>query len=135
MITFTVPGVPVGKGRARFVRATGRAYTPAKTVSYEGQIAQYAAIAMVGREPLLGPVRLFIEATFPKPASWSKKRAAETLWHTGKPDFDNLAKNVGDGLNGIAWRDDAQVCSAQVIKRYSNDGSAWLRVVIEPMGE
>ncbi len=133
MLDFTVPGIPVGKGRARFVRATGRAYTPAKTVSYEGQVAQYAQIAMAGRAPLLGPVRLCIEAVFPKPVSWSKKRAAATLWHTSKPDGDNLAKATSDAMNGIVYRDDAQIARTEVTKIYSTDGSARLRVTIEPL--
>lgn len=134
MLEFVVPGIPTGKGRARFVRATGRAYTPAKTVSYEAQLKHFAHEAMKGGEPMQGPLRVFVEAVFPKASSWSKKKAAATLWHTSKPDADNLIKCL-DGLNGVVWGDDAQVCSAQVIKRYSNDGSAWLRVVIEPMGE
>lgn len=36
-IRFSVPGKPLGKGRPRFSRASGRAFTPAKTVSYEGK--------------------------------------------------------------------------------------------------
>jgi ParB-like chromosome segregation protein Spo0J len=36
VIAFHVPGEPVAKGRPRFVRATGRTFTPAKTASYEG---------------------------------------------------------------------------------------------------
>jgi Holliday junction resolvase RusA-like endonuclease len=134
MITFTVPGIPSGKGRARFVRATGRAYTPAKTVSYEGQLKHFAQQAMNGREPLQGPLSVSVEAIFPKPVSWSKKRAAATLWHTSKPDSDNLLKCL-DGLNGVVWRDDAQIARAEITKIYSTDGSAWLRVIIEPLGE
>ena len=38
VVTFTVPGPPVGKGRPRFVRSTGRAYTDSQTVSAEQRI-------------------------------------------------------------------------------------------------
>ena len=136
MISFTVPGLPTGKGRARISTRGGqvRAFTPAKTVSYEAQLKDFALKAMDGKSPLLGPLEVCVEAVFPKAASWSKKKTAETIWHTSKPDADNLLKCL-DGLNGVVWRDDAQVASAQIIKRYSDNGSAYLRVTIEPMGE
>ena len=35
---------------------------------------------------------------------------------TYTPDWDNIAK-LCDGLNGVAWHDDAQVTTACVIKR------------------
>jgi Holliday junction resolvase RusA-like endonuclease len=38
-----------------------------------------------------------------------------------KPDGDNLAKAALDGLKGIAWADDSQVCRLLVEKRYSMD--------------
>ena len=36
-IKFTVPGVPVGKGRPRFTRG-GHAYTPEKTAAFEEKV-------------------------------------------------------------------------------------------------
>ena len=77
---------------------------------------------MQGQEPFAGPLRLEIIATFPMPASWSKKRRAQgaegTLWHTSRPDGDNILKAVGDGLNGVVWRDDACLASCEIGKRY-----------------
>jgi Holliday junction resolvase RusA-like endonuclease len=136
MLEFVVPGLPQGKGRARASVIAGRArlYTPAKTRSFEALLREYAYGAMNGAEPMQGPLRVTVEAVFPKAASWSKKRAAAAIWHTSKPDADNLVKCL-DGLNGVVWRDDAQIADARITKTYSNDGSAWLRVVIEPMGE
>jgi Holliday junction resolvase RusA-like endonuclease len=134
MITFTVPGIPVGKGRARFVRATGRAYTPAKTVSYEAELKFFAMQAMGNRPLFEGPLSVAVFATFPKPASWSKKKAAATRNHTSKPDLDNLFKCL-DALNGVVWHDDAQVCRAYITKVYSDDGTAGLTVTVVTMGE
>ncbi len=133
-IQFTVYGVPVGKARARFVRATGRTYTPTKTRSFEALLREYAHGAMNSAEPMQGPLRVTVEAVFPKAPSWSRKKADAAIWHTSKPDADNLVKCL-DGLNGVVWRDDAQIADARVTKKYSTDGSAWLRVVIEQMGE
>lgn len=43
-------------------------------------------------------------------------------------DVDNLAKQVLDGLNGVAWDDDSQVCDLHVTRRYDR---ARPRVVVE----
>jgi len=119
-IRFTVPGQPQGKGRARF--GNGRTYTPAKTVAYEGLIALAAQQAMEGRELIASPVYLHVTAIFPIPKSWAKKRQAQARsglsWHTSKPDGDNVLKAVGDGLNGVVWKDDSQVAFSKVMKIY-----------------
>jgi len=122
MLAFTVPGTPIAKGRPRAGTVAGRVrlFTPAKTVAYEGLIALAAEKAMDGAAPYLGPVSLTVTATFAIPASWSKKKQAAALWHTGRPDGDNLLKAVGDGLNGVVWKDDSQVASARIIKCYGD---------------
>lgn len=125
MLTFTIPGAPQGKGRAKIVKIGGfsRMATPSKTVAYEGLIAHAAQQALAGRPLLDGPAacNVFIDA--PVPASWSAKKqrralAGEVL-PTTKPDADNVVKAVFDGLNGVVWRDDVQVVDLRVRKRYS----------------
>ena len=116
MIWFHVPGLPQGKGRARF--GAGRAYTPAKTVAYEGLIGFYAGEAMAGQVLMEGPLDLRIIARFPIPASWSKKRKDEARYHIAKPDADNILKAVGDGCNSIVWRDDSHIAIAAISKVY-----------------
>lgn len=120
MIRFVVPGIPAGKGRPRISTRGGfaRAFTPAKTVAYEGLIALAAADAMAGAAPITGPVSIEARAVFPIPSSWPKRRKAEARWHTGKPDGDNVLKALGDGLNGIVWKDDSQVASMRLTKVY-----------------
>ena len=127
MIQFQVPGLPQGKGRARF--GAGRAYTPAKTVAYEGLIGFYAGKAMAGRELLAGPISLRITASFPIPPSWSKKRKAEARYHIAKPDGDNILKAVGDGCNTIVWHDDSHIAVAKLTKVYGE--TAGLDVIAE----
>jgi Holliday junction resolvase RusA-like endonuclease len=130
---FVVPGLPQGKGRARF--GNGRAYTPAKTVAYEGLIAMAGQEAMKGRPLIEGPVYMLVNAFFPIPKSWSKaKREAAltgTAWHTGKPDGDNILKAVGDGLNQVVFKDDSQVAFAKITKRYAE--TARVEIMIEEL--
>ena len=117
VFSFTVPGEPVAKGRARaFVRA-GRVahYTPAKTGNYEARVATFAQQAMLGAKPFAGAVALSVVARFSIPASWSKKRRQAAMdgleYVTKRPDLDNVVKAIKDGMNGIAWLDDSQVVS------------------------
>lgn len=128
MIAFTVLGTPVGKGRPKFTTFNGHAaaYTPAKTTNYENLVRlsyqQQCAGQVFDKDAQLG-VR--IEAYFPIPKSVSKKnREAMELgyiYHTKKPDCDNIAKACLDALNGIAYYDDSQVCVLTVCKRYSKE--------------
>jgi Holliday junction resolvase RusA-like endonuclease len=135
LLHFIVPGVPQGKGRARF--GNGRAYTPAKTVAYEGLIALAGQQAMEGRDLLTGPVYMVVNAFFPIPKSWSKKKRHEAqttlAWHTGKPDGDNILKAVGDGLNGVVFKDDSQIAFAKVTKQY--DALPRVEIMVEKMND
>jgi hypothetical protein len=73
-LILTIPGVPRGKGRPRFVKASGRTYTPEQTASYEAVIRHEAALEMRGAEPVEGPLAIAVTAVLPIPASWSRKR-------------------------------------------------------------
>ena len=115
-IMIALPGEPVGKARPRF--GNGRVYTPSATRAYEHALKTRAKLAMkqAQLEPFEGPVAVKIEATFQYPASWSK-REREAHFHTGKPDADNISKIVGDALNKIVVKDDAQIAVMTVRKR------------------
>lgn len=133
-ITFTVPGEPQGKGRARF--GNGRTYTPAKTVSYEGLIALAAQSAMGGRPLLYGPLRitLWADTSIPKSATRAQrfKMLAGEIHPTKKPDIDNILKAVGDACNGVVFRDDSQITRlGESGKRYAE--TPGLTVTIEPL--
>lgn len=121
-IVIRLAGEPKGKGRPRFLKATGRAFTPTATRSYEAALRLAAQAIMVGRPPLDGPLSIKIAAGFPIPASWSRKKrtdaAAGLIWPTVKPDADNLAKML-DALNEVVFRDDKQAVSVLIEKRYS----------------
>lgn len=130
--SFTVPGKPRGKGRPRFRRAGNfvQTYTPAETASYENLIAlEYQA---AGGKLLEGPVEVYVTAWHPIPKNLSKAKRADMdrgmyIPHS-KPDADNVLKAVLDGLNGVAYKDDTQVCIASICRYYSDNPSLTVQV-------
>ncbi|MFK3741419.1 RusA family crossover junction endodeoxyribonuclease [Massilia sp. TN1-12] len=138
MIEFIVPGQPVAKGRPRFARR-GKgvvAYTPAKTAAYEALVREAATVAMSGRPPAAGPLKLVLSLTLQVPLTWSKKRRALAIdGHiraTKKPDADNVLKGLKDGCNGIVWIDDAQVVCIELTKAYGSQPHAAVRILEVP---
>lgn len=123
---FCIPGDPVGKGRPRaFIRNKHVGmYTPKKTVNYEALVKMMASQSHKG-EPFLGPVFVEIHAYFSIPLSMKKTdrelAEKEYLPVLKKPDADNIVKAICDAMNGVVYRDDAQVCDLTVRKRYSKN--------------
>lgn len=125
MISFTVPGIPEGKGRhrTRVMRsksgaAFARQYADPRTVTYEAKVADSARLAGVQR--IEGPVVLHVVAVYP--SRKKTKRVQEREPKTTKPDGDNILKAIADALIGVAYDDDAVVTSATVEKHYGATG-------------
>ena len=55
------------------------------------------------------------------------------LQPTLKPDADNIAKIICDGLNSIAYKDDKQIISLQVLKVWT-DGIERVEVELNESG-
>jgi Holliday junction resolvase RusA-like endonuclease len=125
MTTFTVDGVPVGKGRPKFARRGNfvSAYTPKKTVDYESTVKAAGQAAMGSQEPLETPVSLYLYVRVPIPASYSKKLTTACLdgleKPTKKPDADNVLKAISDALNGVCYKDDSQIVNIHLTKVYA----------------
>lgn len=120
---FTIPTVG-SKGRPRFSKRGKfvKVYTDARTLAYERLVAVCARCA--GVKPLDGPVALQIRAYFVPGKSIPKKERAnriQQVFHTMKPDLDNICKTVQDALNGIAWNDDAQITTISASKRWGEE--------------
>ena len=120
--TFVVMGNPVSKGRARAALAGVHGgtqaqgifhHTPEKTRRFEHEVKQTAKRAHGARPLFRGALRLSLEFRMPIPASWpeGKKAAAAQglIYHTSKPDLDNLEKAVKDACNNVVWTDDCVV--------------------------
>ena len=125
-VTFTIHGKPFAKQRPRHGKFT--TYTPKETVSFEAHVGSVALPLF--DQPLTGPVKVAIWATFKPAVSWSKKKTAAHLgrYHTQKPDLDNIEKAILDGLNRIAFRDDSQVAEVQKRKIWGPDAKTVVTV-------
>lgn len=139
MIDFSVPGTPKGKGRPKFVKATGRAYTPAGTVDAEGDVV--GAWARAGEVTLEdAPFKLELMAVLTRPQGhWRKdgslnKTGLGSYWPTKKPDLDNIQKLILDALQSKAFSDDKNMVHSVTWKRWANPGEpAHVRVRLMPM--
>ena len=112
MISLTVIGDPVPKGRPRF--GQGRTYTPPATVDAERAImlAWQALRPRPQPWPADVPLALTVLAVLRKPKRTKREQP------TAKPDWDNLGKLVSDALAGFAYADDKQIVRATVEKVY-----------------
>jgi Holliday junction resolvase RusA-like endonuclease len=124
---FTVPGEPVAKGRPRLgiIKGHAMAFTPKETRVYESEIKHAANVAWGYRHPLDGvAVVLAVDVYRSIPKSLSKRKTelarSGAIRPISKPDADNYAKSVCDGMNGVVFRDDAAVVSLTVRKWYDD---------------
>lgn len=133
-----IPGKPGAKQRPRFNRSTGRAFTPEATANYENLIKTLFLEKYPSYEPTDDPVNLNVVAVYEIPKSWSKKKkiaAAEHKIFPGRPDIDNILKVCQDGLNNVAYLDDAQIKKATVSKVYGDRPGVTILIEIERRGE
>lgn len=135
VIRFTIPGKPTAKARPRFRVVKPKAapefvntYTTASTRDYERTVAWACKAAMQGRARINGALALSINVWLPIPKSWPKRDQAAAragqLHATSKPDADNYAKSITDGMSGIAFDDDAQIVSLSITKAYADQPRA-----------
>lgn len=126
-ISFTVPGIPVAKARARVIVRNGKAhaYTPDKTANHENNVRVFAYNA--GVTPLEGPLSLSCLFVLPFPKSMSKKKRL-TAYPTKRPDIDNYLKATLDAMNGIGFLDDAQIVVVAIGKVYGEPPCTQIRI-------
>ena len=124
IVSFSVDWVH-GWQRAGVNHRTRDHFTQARTATDEQEIALRYGQACKERYGMLVsapehvPVTLKVDAYMRKPKKYPKylpKWLRPRIPFTVKPDADNIAKLM-DGLNGIAWADDAQVTNLIVRKR------------------
>jgi Holliday junction resolvase RusA-like endonuclease len=111
---------PVAKSRPRFNGRRGKPYTPANTKNFEMNISRLASPQI--RKPLEGALKVTINFLLRRPKSVTRK------YPLVKPDIDNFIKSLLDGLNGIAFKDDAQVTTVVASKYYATSGRIEVKI-------
>ncbi len=135
-VDFTVPAVPVAQPRPRATMA-GKHARVYGAASKHPVNAFKATVRMAWQEahdgtPFEGPISVDALFVFPRPKSFPKKGGR--MWKATKPDRDNLDKSLLDALSGVAWADDAQVCSGLVQKAYAaHDEAPHVEVTVREM--
>jgi Holliday junction resolvase RusA-like endonuclease len=140
-ISFMVLGDPKGQPRPKaFVRG-GHAsvYDPGTAEGWKSAIAVSAKEAGAVGLMLGGPLRVTLSCFFKRPKNhYTAKgalRAGMGLWHTKKPDGDNVFKAAADALTHLGvWRDDSQIAEIVVQKKYT-DTHARSQITIETLAE
>lgn len=116
-----LPLAPVAKARARVTRFG--TFTPKKTRDFETDVFWMLKDA---KAPCFeGPVVVEMVCVFARPKRAPKKGFR---FHTVRPDADNAAKSVCDAANLQLWKDDSQIVSLHVIKRYGDTPHIVLKV-------
>ena len=99
-LEFFVAGKPRAKQSFRYTE-NGGGYTDPGVKAWQQEVSKAAREAMRGRDLFKGPVSVVLKFYLP-----TKRRV----------DADNLSKCVLDGLNGVAFADDAQVDDLHIVK-------------------
>lgn len=134
---FIINGKPHGKDRPRFRRCGNfvSTYNTKSTQEYEKSIK--LSILEQCKDELdnlyEGPIKVSINAYFMPNKSISKKKHNELIGQSylKKPDSDNIAKIICDGLNGVAFKDDSQISELKVNKYYSEEEKVEVEIIYE----
>ena len=127
MISFTISGAPIALKRHR-PSARGGYYDPSSTDKKQVwlQIARHKP-----KKPLAGNIRIFMMFFFKRPKSHYrtgkyshllKDNCKDIIYHSVKPDIDNLVKLICDTIQGNDRMicDDSQICAIQAEKKYGD---------------
>jgi len=140
-ISFTVLGLAQPAGSKRAFMRPGMKFPVvvddnAKSKPWKAEVKSLAAAIYTG-SLMEGPIRLRVTFYRPRPGghfgtrSLNKKGLA-TPYPISKPDLLKLTRGLEDALTGIVWRDDAQIVSEVLHKRWGEP--ARCEVEIEPLG-
>lgn len=132
-IQFEIPGDVQAQQRPKFSTFGGhvKAIDPKESRDYKSFVrliaSQHAPENLITED-----IKLTIDVYRKIPKSFSKKKRQMALngeiRPTTKPDIDNLAKGIKDGLSKVLWHDDSQVIELVARKWYSENPRAVVTV-------
>lgn len=117
---FTIPGVPIPKGRPRVMRG-GWAFTPKRTEIAQNSIRLVATRArQATKSTILGP-------------NYSGRLLCHLKFFGAREnaDLDNLYKTVTDACEGVLYKNDCQIDDAAMVRLPAKKSDARTEVAIE----
>lgn len=130
-LEFFVPGLPQPQGskssfairnKAGDFRGVNTTESNKKTKPWRADVKAFAMEAMAGQSLWQGPLCVHLDFILYRPLSLPKTKPTPPC--TKKPDWEKLARAVGDALTGTVWCDDVQVVEGHVTKRTAELGEA-----------
>lgn len=126
---FEVSGkaVPQARPAASHIGGVYRRFDPPKCREYKAKVRESLYLQcppkLNGGAVYSGAVAIEVKEFRAMPSSWNKAKRLDALAGrikpVSKPDTDNILKIVKDALNGVLWKDDAQVVSDKIEKVYA----------------
>ena len=97
-----------------------------KSGDWMRQVRDAAAEAMRGRETFAGPIKLCVHFWFSRPQSHfgagknaGKLKSSAPCYFVQSPDIDKLVRCIADGMTGLVYRDDKQICDVYARKEWT----------------
>jgi len=117
LIELEIIGDPISKKRPRFYRRGNHVGVYNSQRTEEGKMLALLHDDIKNIDQITGPIEIKeLKFYFKRPKSHygtgknaDKLKTSAPVYHTKKPDIDNLKKFVLDVLNGQVWNDDAQI--------------------------
>ena len=140
-VRFFVPGIPkpAGSKRSMIHPKTRKAITldaNKKTKPWQADVKYHASKAMHAKDPVLGPVKLLVSFSFPRPKCHyrtGKKshlmKDCAPVYHTNAPDLSKLIRAIEDAMIGVVYVDDRQVAETFSLKGYDSKPGASITVM------
>ena len=129
-IELTIPGKAVAKQSARFCQIAGfiKSYQKKDVIEYANLVKlrfmnKYPEHKVENLKNKMLKITIIEFRQIPVNKSNKFKWLAlnDFLRPITKPDTDNIAKNIKDGLNKIAYPDDSQIVTEHIEKHYSDN--------------
>ena len=130
-IETTIYVEPTAKARPRYTLIQGRVrtYTPAKTRNAQAMIEAMIRTQVMEHGTFEEGVPLRLEATFYRERP--KHLPKRVTMPVARPDYDNYAKLLTDALEKFVYKNDSQICTALIKKRFGSPPRIELTIEVE----
>ena len=115
-----MPGRPIPQGSLKFINGRPIHHRATDLAAWRADVARVAQQHSVKCQD--GPVTLDLLFCLLKP------RTVKRDFPHVRPDLDKLVRAVMDGLTGVAYEDDQQVCTLAASKIYAPTTGVFIRI-------